>query len=83
MNADSIIPAAGIAETIPICKVLAPASSKRRDTSGKLAPRLKPTTDTANNKPSNKRIFITTPDSPAQARHRTCAGAYMTVKGFG
>ncbi|MNE36247.1 hypothetical protein D3C80_1300500 [compost metagenome] len=78
MNAESIIPAAGMAERIPICNVLAPVSSRRRDTNGRLAPRLKPTTDTANNKPSNKRVFITTPDSPAQVRHRTRAGAYMT-----
>ena len=61
MNAESIIPAAGMAERMPICRVLAPASSRRRDTSGKLAPRLKPTTDTANNRPARKRLFITTP----------------------
>ena len=58
MNAESIMPAAGMAEMMPISKVPAPASCRRNDTSGRLAPRLKPTTDTANRRPASKRMFM-------------------------
>jgi hypothetical protein len=47
-----------MAEMMPISRVPAPASCRRNDTSGKLAPRLKPTTETANNRPANKRMFM-------------------------
>ncbi|MNP18613.1 hypothetical protein D3C76_1111030 [compost metagenome] len=57
-NAESIMPAAGMAEMMPISRVLAPASCRRNDTSGKLAPKLKPTTETANNRPASKRMFM-------------------------
>ena len=52
------MPAAGMAEMMPISSVLAPASCRRNDTSGKLAPKLKPTTETANNRPASKRMFM-------------------------
>ncbi|MNP28639.1 hypothetical protein D3C76_1216160 [compost metagenome] len=58
MKAESIMPAAGMAEMMPISRVPAPASCKRNDTSGRLAPKLKPTTETANRRPTSKRMFM-------------------------